>query len=99
MARKKVAKEDPFEDLGAVADSLTTTCEHLQDYVGNEGLVSPRAFEALKRYAIRLEASVNRAISNKSGERRAKSDAALLARINKRRALQGLDPLDALPLE
>jgi len=100
MARKtKATKPAVFEDLGEVADSLSTTAEHLQDYVGNNGLVSPRAFGSLSKYAVRLEIAVNKAISNKVAERQVKSDIALLARINKRRSLAGLGALIELPLE
>jgi len=70
MARKTKATKPNvavFEDLGEVADSLSTTAEHLQDYVGNNGLVSPRAFGSLSKYAVRLEIAVNKAISNKGG--------------------------------
>ena len=96
-----MAKKEPivYDDLGSVADSLTTTTEQLQEFVGSGGKVSARAFAALGRYASRLEASVTRATTSKSNAKREAADAKLLARINLRREMEGLKPLEALPLD
>ena len=98
-ATRKVKEPIVYDDLGSVADSLTTTTEALQEFVGKGGAVTARAFVALGRNASRLEASVTRATTSKSNAKREAADARLLTRINQRREMEGLKPLEALPLD